>query len=162
LLGLLIAFHIVICCVSLAYLTNNETPFHPRTYHVFYDAACLHVAIPIIAAFTLVSALFLVSSFSFGYFLGFYCYTKILGYLWLNCKLILRNDLGCSTWLGTARSSRSTWEWVINFPERTYHWQSRSQAISVTTVDFMLAAGGFQGLLLRVLSRSIRRQPMKS
>jgi hypothetical protein len=94
LLGLLIAFHIVICCISLIYLADNDRPVvvHPPTFHLFYDAARLHVAIPIIAAFALVSALFLVSSFSFGYFLGFYCYTMVLGYLWLNCFTDLNYD----------------------------------------------------------------------
>jgi hypothetical protein len=91
LLGLLIAFHIVICCVSLIYLAENNNPVAFRS-PLFYDAARLYVVIPIIAAFALVSALFLVSGFSFGYFLGFYCYTMVLGYLWLNCFTDLNYD----------------------------------------------------------------------
>src|SRR5450631_977983 len=94
LLGLLIAFHIVICCISLIYLADNDRPvaMHPPTFHLFYDAARLYLVIPIIAAFALVSALFLVSGFSFGYFLGFYCYTMVLGYLWLNFFTDLNYD----------------------------------------------------------------------
>jgi hypothetical protein len=94
LLGLLVAVHIVICCVSLVYLADNSRPLavDPATFHMFYDADRLYFVIPIIAAFTLVSALFLVSGFSFGYFLGFYCYTMVLGYLWLNCFTDLNYD----------------------------------------------------------------------
>jgi hypothetical protein len=94
LLGLLIAFHIIICCVSLIFLADNNNPvaFHPPTFHLFYDAARLYIVIPIIAAFALVSALFLVPGFSFGFLLGFYSYTMLLGYLWLNCFTDLSYD----------------------------------------------------------------------
>jgi hypothetical protein len=94
LLGLLIAFHIAICCVSLIYLADNNNPIlvDPPTFHLFYDPARLHIFVPVIATFALVSTLFLVSGFSFGYFLGFYCYTMVLGYLWLNCFTDLNYD----------------------------------------------------------------------
>ena len=61
---------------------------------MFYDATRLYVVIPIIAAFTLVSALFLVSGFSFGYFShGFLLlHLMVLGYLWLNCFTDLNYD----------------------------------------------------------------------
>src|SRR3979490_2842347 len=54
-------------------------------FHIFFDPARLHVAITVVAAFALVSFLFAFADFSFGYFLGFYLYTMVLGYLWLNC-----------------------------------------------------------------------------
>ncbi|WP_128932690.1 hypothetical protein [Bradyrhizobium zhanjiangense] len=79
-LGVLIGFHIVACCVSLAYLSRGY-----GSYHIYYDPALLHVAIATIASFAILSYLFLLAPFSFGYFLGFYFYTMIVGYLWLNC-----------------------------------------------------------------------------
>ena len=45
-----------------------------------------------VAAFSLVSLLFLFAEFSFGYFLGFYLYTMVLGYLWINCFSDLNYD----------------------------------------------------------------------
>jgi hypothetical protein len=54
-------------------------------FHIFYDPARLAGAITVVAAFALVSYLFIIADFSFGYFLGFYFYTMVLGYLWLNC-----------------------------------------------------------------------------
>jgi hypothetical protein len=79
-LASLICFHIVMCCVSLIYVAQ----YHPA-FHIFYDPARFYVAIAPVAAFALVSYLFLIADFSFGYFVGFYFYTMVLGYLWLNC-----------------------------------------------------------------------------
>jgi hypothetical protein len=93
-LGILICIHIFICCGSLIYLADYRFPiaFDPRTFHIFFDPARLHVAALVVVAFALVSALFVFSSFSFGYFVGFYLYTMILGYLWLNCFTDLNYD----------------------------------------------------------------------
>ncbi|WP_322868114.1 hypothetical protein U7859_30330 [Bradyrhizobium ottawaense] len=79
-LGVLIGFHIVACCVSLAYLSRDY-----GSYHIYYDPGLLNVAIAAIASFAVLSYLFLLAPFSFGYFLGFYFYTLVLGYIWLNC-----------------------------------------------------------------------------
>ncbi|MFH1339795.1 MAG: hypothetical protein ABIL01_01080 [Pseudomonadota bacterium] len=78
-LAVLILFHTVVCCVSLVYVAQYEFMFH-----IFYDPARLAGAIAVVSAFALVSYLFIVADFSFGYFLGFYFYTMVLGYLWLN------------------------------------------------------------------------------
>ncbi|HEV7602235.1 MAG TPA: hypothetical protein VGO49_18510 [Bradyrhizobium sp.] len=93
-LGLLILFHIAMCCVSLVYLSNQHhpVPFNPAAFHLLYDPARLAIAIIVVAAFALVSCLFVFSRFSFGYFAGFYFYTMILGYLWLNCFTDLNYD----------------------------------------------------------------------
>jgi hypothetical protein len=79
-LALLVCFHIVICCVSfrLAY------PDY-RDFHILYDGSRLPYAVAAVTAFALISPLFAFARFSFGYFIGFYLYTMILGYLWLNC-----------------------------------------------------------------------------
>src|SRR3954447_17342599 len=85
-LALLIGFHIVICCVSLIYVADNDHPvIDPTPFHMFFDPARLHIAVAVIALFALLSLLFVFARFSFGYFAGFYLYTMILGYLWLNC-----------------------------------------------------------------------------
>jgi hypothetical protein len=48
-----------------------------------FDETRLYAAMLNVALFAIVSVLFIFSRFSFGYFLGFYCYTMILGYLWI-------------------------------------------------------------------------------
>jgi hypothetical protein len=79
-LTFLIGLHIIVCCVSLVYVSQYHDAFH-----VFYDPARLHEALVVVAAFAFVSYLFVLADFSFGYFVGFYFYTMVLGYLWLNC-----------------------------------------------------------------------------
>jgi hypothetical protein len=93
-LTFLICLHIVICCVSLVHVAQNKSPvsFDPETFHIFFDSAHLHVAILVVAAFALIAALFVFADFSFGYFVGLYLYTMILGYLWLSCFSDLNYD----------------------------------------------------------------------
>lgn len=93
-MALLICFHIVICCISLVYLADDDNPVvvNPATFHIFFDPARLHIAIVVVALFALVSSLFVFARFSFGYFAGFYLYTMVLGYLWLNCFTDLNYD----------------------------------------------------------------------
>jgi hypothetical protein len=86
-LAFLICFHIVLCCVSLIYVSQYHDAFH-----IFYDPPRLHVAVIVVAAFALVSYPFTRADFSFGYFVGFYFYTMVLGYLWLNCFSDLNYD----------------------------------------------------------------------
>jgi hypothetical protein len=93
-LGLLILAHIVICCVSLIYVANDLAPiaFRPTTYHIFFLLPQLPVALAVVGAFSLLALMFVYADFSFGYFVGFYCYTLIIGYLWLNCFSDLNYD----------------------------------------------------------------------
>jgi hypothetical protein len=86
-LAILICTHIAVCCVSLVYVArfNYAGTFDPTKFHIFYDPDRLYEAIAVAALFALVSLLFVFARFSFGYFVGFYFYTMILGYLWLNC-----------------------------------------------------------------------------
>src|SRR5450755_1836197 len=79
-LGLLIGCHIVTCCVSLAYLS-----YHYFNFYFFYDPKLLAGALVVVAAFATLTYGFLRAPFTFGYLLGFYFYTMVLGYLWLNC-----------------------------------------------------------------------------
>jgi hypothetical protein len=85
-LATLICAHIMICCVSLIFVARFAYPgaFDPTTFHVFYNPDRLYGAIAVAVVFGLVSSLFVFARFSFGYFVGFYLYTMILGYLWIN------------------------------------------------------------------------------
>ena len=58
---------------------------HYRDYHILYDGVRLPYALAVVAAFAAIAPLFVVTNFSFGYLVGFYFYSMILGYLWLNC-----------------------------------------------------------------------------
>jgi hypothetical protein len=78
-LAVLLGCHIVICCVSLAMIAPHHFQFH-----IFYDPERLPVAIATVAAFAVVAWVFTAVPFSFGYLIGFYFYTLVLGYLWLN------------------------------------------------------------------------------
>jgi hypothetical protein len=90
----LMCLHTAICCVSLVYLADNkfQVSFDPVPFHIFYDPARLHIAVAMVAAFALLSIAFCFARFSFGYAVGFYFYTMIAGYLWLNCFTDLNYD----------------------------------------------------------------------
>jgi hypothetical protein len=77
-LPILICFHIIVCCVSLVHVSHYQSYMH-------YDGDRLYYAVIAVAAFSVISSLFLVARFSFGYFVGFYFYTMVLGFLWLVC-----------------------------------------------------------------------------
>ena len=91
---LLVCAHIAVCCASLIFIAGYGAGFGfaPAKFHVFYDHTRLATALTIIVAFALISFVFLLAPFSFGYFVGFYSYTMILGYLWLNCFTDLNYD----------------------------------------------------------------------
>src|SRR3984893_9925687 len=93
-LGAVICFYIVVCCVSLVYVSDDLAPtaYEAATYHMFFDPARLHIAVLTVAAFSIAASLFVLARFSFGYFVGFYFYTMVLGYLWLNCFTDLNYD----------------------------------------------------------------------
>jgi hypothetical protein len=90
----LIGLHTVICCVSLVYVADAtfQVSLDPAPFHIFYDPARLHTAVAAVAAFSLLSIAFCFARFSFGYAVGFYFYTMISGYLWLNCFTDLNYD----------------------------------------------------------------------
>lgn len=86
-LALTICVHTVVCCLSLTYVSH----FHDN-FHVHYDPARLSGAVLIIAAFALVASLFMRADFSFGYFISYYFYAMISGYLWINYFTDLEYD----------------------------------------------------------------------
>jgi hypothetical protein len=93
-MALLIYFHILICCVSLVYVASNIFPNGgiPQIFHLFYEPAGLMNAVIVAASFAPVAFLFVLADFSFGYLAGFFSFTMILGYLWLNCFTDLNYD----------------------------------------------------------------------
>lgn len=93
-LGALIGVHIVACCLSLvvvAYhrifddLKLDKFDLKPDKFHIYFDPTRWYVAVAAVAVFAVVALLFVRARFSFGYFVGFYFFTMVLGYLWLNC-----------------------------------------------------------------------------
>jgi hypothetical protein len=73
----LLCLYIVTCCVSLAFVAISYADV------VAFDSRHLLVPLLLVACFSFLAPLFAIAPFSFGYFLGFYFYTMILGYLWL-------------------------------------------------------------------------------
>src|SRR3954452_17189191 len=86
-LAVLIGLHCVICCVSLVYVSYFKFPdyFTAATFHIFYDTARIHIAAAVTTLFGIVALLFVYARFSFGYLVGFYLYSMLLSYLWINC-----------------------------------------------------------------------------
>jgi uncharacterized membrane protein YidH (DUF202 family) len=86
-LSLLIGVHIVVCCVSLVVVAYHRIPddLKPDKFHIYFDPSRWYVAVASVAVFAIVALLFVRARFSFGYFVGFYFFTMVLGYLWLNC-----------------------------------------------------------------------------
>jgi hypothetical protein len=78
-LPLLVFLHVVVTCVSLACVAQ----LYPE-YHIFFRPSELPATIAVVALFSTVAILFVYAEFSFGYLVGFYLFTMILGYLWLN------------------------------------------------------------------------------
>jgi hypothetical protein len=79
-LAFLIVVYFVICCVSSAFTSQLYSAFN-----LFYDSTRLPSAALVVAVFAAVLLLFLTfSEFSFGYFVGFYFSSMVVGYLWFN------------------------------------------------------------------------------
>ena len=76
-LFVLICLGVVISCASLVQVAYYQT-------YMQYDADRLPYALVAVAAFSIVSLLFVFSPFSFGYFIGFSLFTMVLGFIWLN------------------------------------------------------------------------------
>ncbi|QIP08617.1 hypothetical protein [Bradyrhizobium symbiodeficiens] len=73
----LVLLHSAVTCLSLIEVATFQLSidFNPRR---------LWIAVIIAAGFSLVSLLFASVRFCFGYFVGFYFYTMILGFLWID------------------------------------------------------------------------------
>jgi hypothetical protein len=84
-LAVLIFFCIVVLCTSLTYVTEHYN-------HLGYDPARLLGAVVVIAALAPVLLLFTFAEFSFGYLVGFYFSSMVVGYLWLSFFSSLHYD----------------------------------------------------------------------
>lgn len=76
----LVSLHVVICCLSLVYAMPSYGYLLQTTD---MDESRLYAAMLSVAAFALFSVIFTVARFSFGYIVGFYLYSVVLGFLWL-------------------------------------------------------------------------------
>jgi hypothetical protein len=76
-LTVLVALHCAVTCLSLIKVANYQQ-------YIFFDAQRIWIAVAIAVAFSLVSLLFVVARFSFGYLAGFYLTTMVLGFLWID------------------------------------------------------------------------------
>jgi hypothetical protein len=72
----LLCLHTILCCASLIKVADYQD-------YMLYDPARFYAAAAVVAMFSLLSLLFVLARFSFGYFVGFYLYTMLLGFLWL-------------------------------------------------------------------------------
>ena len=77
-LSILVCLQTIVCCVSLVLVSHYQSYMH-------FDGDRLGYAVAAVAALSIVSILFVVAPFSFGYFVGFYFYTLVLGFIWLVC-----------------------------------------------------------------------------
>lgn len=76
---LLICLYIVVCCISLVCVADINP-----VYHIVFDSTRLLLPVAAVAAFAVVGLLFAFADFSFGYFVGFYLYAMVAGYIWEN------------------------------------------------------------------------------
>jgi hypothetical protein len=91
----------------------------------------------LVAAFSLISVAFLITNFSFGYFVGLYFYTMVVGYLWINCFTDLNYDHRLSA-LSAAAS-------MVAFLIPALHVSSSARQA------FTLSAESFDRLLMLIL-----------
>ncbi|MDA9404091.1 hypothetical protein [Bradyrhizobium sp. CCBAU 45389] len=75
-LTVLVLLHSALTCLSLIKVATFQ-------YYISFNVERLWIAIIVAVGFSVVSLLFVVARFSFGYFVGFYFYTMILGFLWI-------------------------------------------------------------------------------
>lgn len=76
-LTILVLLHSLVTCLSLIKVATFQ-------YYISFSGERLWIAIIVALGFSVVSLLFVVARFSFGYFVGFYFYTMILGFLWID------------------------------------------------------------------------------
>jgi hypothetical protein len=76
----LLGLHLVTCCLSLIYVAEIYGGYKI----IWYDETRLYAAALSVAPLAVFSVVFAFARFSFGYLVGFYSYTMVLGYLWLS------------------------------------------------------------------------------
>ncbi|KJC34241.1 hypothetical protein UB31_39345 [Bradyrhizobium sp. LTSP849] len=76
-LAILVLLHNAVTCLSLIKVATFQSYIH-------FSGERVWIAVAVAIAFSVVSLLFAFTRFSFGYFAGFYFYTMILGFLWID------------------------------------------------------------------------------
>ncbi|MCS3894553.1 hypothetical protein M2171_003686 [Bradyrhizobium japonicum USDA 38] len=76
-LATLVLLHSAVTCLSLIRVATFQSYIH-------FSGDRVWIAVAIASVFSIVSLLFAAARFSFGYFVGFYFYTMILGFLWID------------------------------------------------------------------------------
>jgi hypothetical protein len=79
-----IALAILLSCYFLLCIVSLTLALHYTTHRIAYDPHQLPKAIVSVVAFSVVASPFLIGRFSFGYFVGFYFYTMVFGFIWLS------------------------------------------------------------------------------
>ncbi len=143
-LAFLIALHIIFCCISLVYVSRGY-----GGYHIYFDPALRNGAIAIVAAFSVLAILFLQFPFSFGYFVGFYFFTMVLGYLWLNSF----SDFDYIHWLSGGSAAVSMIAFLIPalWISKPIH---RGNVIDAATFERLLIAILVAGVLIVLIGAS--------
>ncbi|MBR1130068.1 hypothetical protein [Bradyrhizobium iriomotense] len=73
----LVLLHSAVICLSLIKVATFQS-------YIEFDPTRLWIAAIVAIGFSVVSLLFVFARFSFGYFVGYYFYTMILGFLWID------------------------------------------------------------------------------
>ncbi|RXH12132.1 hypothetical protein EAS56_18755 [Bradyrhizobium guangzhouense] len=76
-LAILVLLHSAVTCVSLMKVATFQ-------FYIHFSSDRAWIAVAVAVALSIVSLLFALARFSFGYFVGFYFYTMILGFLWID------------------------------------------------------------------------------
>jgi hypothetical protein len=76
-LAILVLLHSAVACLSLIKVATFQN-------YIQFHGDRVWIAVAVAIAFSVVSLLFAVARFSFGYFAGFYFYSMILGFLWID------------------------------------------------------------------------------
>jgi hypothetical protein len=76
-LTILVALHSAVTCLSLVKVAEHQSYIH-------FSREGIWLALLVAISFSIVSLLFAFARFSFGYLIGFYFYTMILGFLWID------------------------------------------------------------------------------
>jgi hypothetical protein len=95
--ALLILVYLAICCVSADYSAQIF-----QSYRLTSDPASFFRAGLTIAMFAPVLLLFTFARFSFGYFIGFYFFSMIAGYLWISFFSNYAYDRRTASWSAVA------------------------------------------------------------
>src|SRR3954447_12272736 len=76
-LALLVLLHSAVTCLSLIKVAEHQSYIHFSHERIWF-------AVLVAISFSIISLLFVFARFSFGYFVGFYFYAMILGFLWID------------------------------------------------------------------------------